>query len=156
MKKTHWFSIALAAAVFAGGYLPQTSIARDAASHRPLFRGLLIESALGLTDQQTTQIRAILKAEKDTLTHLLTRLHEARIGLRQAIRAPGATEASVRAASAKVAAVASDLAVERFKLHGKINPILTDEQRSKIAAWEQRLDDFIDNVINRVGQRLAE
>ena len=41
-----------------------------------------------------------LKADKDTLTSLISRLHEARVGLRNAIQSSDSTEDSVRAASA--------------------------------------------------------
>lgn len=83
-------------------------------------------------------------------------MHDARKGLREAIRAKDATAASIRTASAKIAAVAADLAVERLKLHGKLSPILTGEQREKLAEIEARLDGFVSDAIGRIGERLAE
>ena len=118
-------------------------------------RGQFLERAkekLGLTDEQVTKIKAELKGEKGTLTELLSRLHEARANLREVIQATDATETSVRAASAKVAAVEADLAVERLKLYGRISPILTAEQREKVVEFQSRLDEFLDNRINRLGE----
>jgi len=48
------------------------------------------------------------------------------------------------------------LAVERMKIYGKIAPILTDEQRQKIADFEQRADILVANVLARVGERLGD
>lgn len=121
------------------------------------FRGQFLQRAkekLGLTDEQVTKIRSELKAEKDALSDLISRLHEARVGLLETIQATDATETSVRAASAKVAVVEADLAVERLKLYGRISPILTPEQREKIIEFQTRLDDFLDNRLNHLGEQL--
>jgi Spy/CpxP family protein refolding chaperone len=95
----------------------------------------------------------VLAAEKDTLKQLVVQLHDRRLALREAIAASDATEQSVRAAAARLAAAQAEFAVERFKLHGKIGPILTAEQRAKVKQFQARLDDFIDNAINRFGER---
>ncbi|HLP77829.1 MAG TPA: Spy/CpxP family protein refolding chaperone, partial [Candidatus Paceibacterota bacterium] len=108
---------------------------------------------LDLTDEQAAQIKAVLKEDKETLRGLLSRMHEARSGLREAIHAEGATPDSVRAASAKVAAVESDLAVERLKLFGKISPILTAEQREKLQQAGAQLDAMVENAINHLGRK---
>ena len=110
---------------------------------------------LGLSDDQVSQIKAQLLAEKDNLKDVISKLHDARVSLREAIQAPDATEASVRAASAKMAAVESDLAVERLKLFGKISPILTEDQRDKVKEFQTKIDDYLDGAISHIGERLA-
>jgi Spy/CpxP family protein refolding chaperone len=115
-----------------------------------------IAEKLNLTDDQKSQIKTILSGEKDTLKTLLIQLHAARKNMHAAIQASDANETSVRAASAKVASIEADLAVERMKLYGKIAPVLTDEQRRQISDFTQRADDFTDNAIARIGDGLAE
>jgi Spy/CpxP family protein refolding chaperone len=156
MKTNQWLSITLATALSIGGWMATPSLAADTAApaHGRFFQR--IAQKLNLTDDQKAQIKTVLSAEKDTLTTLLGQLHDARMDLRAAIQANGANETTVRAASAKVAAVEADLAVERMKIYGKIAPILTDEQRRQIADFEQRADDFVDGVIARVGERLGD
>jgi len=61
----------------------------------------------------------------------------------------------VRAASARVAEVQADLAVERAKLHGRISPILNAEQLSRLKVFQQKVDEFLDRIIETVGERLA-
>jgi len=115
-----------------------------------------IANQMQLTTDQRTQIKAILVAEKEPLVSLLTQLHAARIQLRTAIQAGNATEASVRAAAAGVAAVEADLAVERLKLHGAIYPLLTPAQQQKAAELEAKADTFVDGIIDRIGAGLSK
>ena len=145
----------LAAAVVAGGLIaPQTYAADNSVA--PPARGQFLQriaQRLDLTDDQKSQIKTILAGEKDNLQPLLAALHNARKNLRAAIRADDADEASVRAESAKVASAEADMAVERMKLYGKIAPILTDEQRRKIAGFEQRLDRKVGGAVGRGSER---
>lgn len=76
--------------------------------------------------------------------------------MREAIHDANATESSVRAAAKKVGEVKTGLAVKRFKIYGKRNPILTAEQRDKLKKFEGRMDDFVDSAIKRRGERRAE
>ncbi len=155
--KTKLLLLTLAAAVLAGGLVTSKTLAAGNADAPPL-RGKFLQriaEKLNLTDAQKSQIKTTLAGEKDTLKPLLTALHDARKDLRAAIRASDATETSVRAASSKVASAEADLAVERQKLYGKIAPVVTDEQREKISEFEQRADDFVDGVIDRIGDALA-
>ncbi len=148
----------MAVGLAVGGFVVFNSYAVERTAGAGHFRGQLLERAkekLGLTDDQISKIKDELKADKDTIKDLISRLHEARIGLREAIQATDATEASVRAAAAKVSAVEGDIAVERMKLHGRISPILTSEQKEKIKAFESKIDDFVDGIINRLGGRLG-
>jgi len=147
----------VAAALAVGGL----TLLKAHAAERPLAQnaghGRLLERAkqkLGLTDEQVAQIKTELGAEKETLKGLLTRLHEARVGLRDAIHSSDATDSSVREAAAKVGAVHSDLAVERLKLYRRLSPILTEDQREKVKEFESHVDEFVDRAIERLGDRL--
>lgn len=159
MKVVKWFALTSAVALVCGGVIVSNASAAKAASGQGRMRGRFLERAkekLGVTDEQATQIKAVLKGDKENITSLISRLHDARTGLRQAVQSSDATEASVRAASAKVATVESDLAVERLKLYGKISPILTADQREKLNAMQNQRGDFVNRIINRGGERLAK
>jgi len=145
----------LAAALAACGLAATKTYAENAEAPSPTGKVFQrIAEKLSLTDDQKAQFKTILAEEKDILKPLLTALHDARKNLRTAMHAGDASESSVRAASAKVATAEADLAVERMKLYGKIAPVLTDEQRQKITELEQRVDDFADKVIARIGSGL--
>ena len=160
MKAKNTFILATIAAIAIGGLITAKTFAADnsAPATSPL-RGQILQriaEKLNLTDDQKSQIKTILGGETDTLKTLLGQLHDTRKNLRAAIQSGDASEASVRAASSKVAGVGSDLAVERMKLFGKISPVLTDEQHKQISDFTQRADDFADNVIANIGDGLAQ
>ena len=157
--KTNFQTVAAAAVIFACGLTTTKTFAADNYAATTPSRGHFfqrIAERLNLTADQKAQIKIALNGEKETLASLLGQFHEARKNLRAAIQSTGANETAVRAASAKVAAVEGDLAVERMKIFGKIASVLTDEQRRQISEFEQRADEFVDNAIAQLGDGLAE
>ena len=159
MKTTKILAITMAAAITFGGFTVLTTHAANAKGSQLPLRAKQLQRAktkLGITDEQARQIKAVIKADKDNIKGLVTKLHDARTSMREAIRASDANETSVRAASAKVAAAEADVAVERMKLFAKISPILTDTQRKKLAEVQSRVDEFVDNAINNMGEHLAD
>ena len=149
----------VAVAVAMGGVFVYTARAAQSTSAESAAGGkwrARIKQQLNLSEDQLSQIKVQLKAEKENITGLLTRLHDARSGLRTEIQNASASETSVREASTKVSAVEADLAVERLKLFGKISPILTAEQRAKLAQMRAGMDQFVDQVINRIETKLSK
>jgi len=144
--------VTLVALLNLGGGLTTASLGADtsAPAHGGYFHRLA--QRLNLTDDQKAQIKAVLRSERDTLRPLLGQLHAARANLRAAIQAAAANETTVRAASAQVAVIEANFAVERMKIFAKIAPILTDEQRQQLSELEQRADDFADRAIARAGE----
>ncbi len=157
MKK-RFLAVFAAVAVIAGGfavYRAQAAPAERLGRHGgPVFQQIV--EKLGLTDDQVSKIKTELRSEKDTLVPLLKNLHESRKALRDAIHAQNASEAAVREAAKKVAAVETDLAVERLKLNGKIAPILTDEQIEKVKQFEEKTDEAAISILKRVGEFLEK
>lgn len=157
MKKLKSVSCMLAFALTVGAAFTVHVQAADPGK-RPL-RGFLVQRAkehLGLTPSQINGIKAVITADKEILIKLLDRLHDTRIDLRETIQSPEATETSVRAASAEVAAAEADIAVERWHLYQKISPILTPDQREEVQRLLQCLDDWIDHVIRQIGDWPAD
>ena len=158
MTSTKWLLITVAAVVAAGGLTVAVARAQDTGAGH-FGRGRFLQRAkekLGLSNDQVSQIKVVLSTDKDTLTSLLSSWHDARVALRETIQKPGASESDIRAASAKVAAIEADFAVERAKLYGKISPILTPDQLSKVEDFQQRMVDFVDGAIAVFGKRLTE
>jgi Spy/CpxP family protein refolding chaperone len=162
MKTTKLLTIISATGLLAGGFIVHNSRAADqsaAGQPRRFGDGQLLERAkekLNLSATQVEQIQAAIKGERENIMSLVTRFREARLELRAAIQSPDATEKSVRAAAAKVAAVEADMAVQRLKLSQEIRPILTAEQLVKFAELQAQLDGLIESGIGRMRDRLAE
>ncbi len=159
MKTSKWIALTAAATIFGGGLFVLGAAPAKTSAGEGHGRGHLLQHAreqLNLTDEQVSQVKAVLKGDKENITSLLTRMHEARNGMRAAIRAAAANESSVRAAAAKVAVVEADLAVERMKLYGKISPILTPEQRDKLQQFETQIDNLVEKASGRLGSKRGE
>lgn len=160
MKTKNYLVITLAATLAVGGFASINARAAEesAVAQRPLQGSLLVRAKekLGLTDEQVAEIRAALQSERSSMKDLGSRLREARTELRAAIRSTDATEQSVRAAAARLADVQADAAVERMILHAKISPILTAEQREKIAQLQSRLNEARKSAMNRIARRLSQ
>jgi Spy/CpxP family protein refolding chaperone len=157
MKNKKLLAIAAAVAVLFGGFAVVKVRAAAEEKARP-FRGAVLQriiSELNLDKEQIDKIKGELRAEKEALTTLLTGLHETRKNLRETIQR-GGSETDIRAASAKVAGVEADLAVERAKLHTKIAPILTVDQIAKVKTFEEKADDFVIKALKQVGERLEQ
>jgi periplasmic protein CpxP/Spy len=158
MNISKWMVITMATGATAGGLIVfKMQAAESTQSQRPL-RGQLLQRAkekLELTNEQITKIKNELNGEAVVLKGLISKLHQTRVALRVAIQASDANESTVRAASAKMAAVEADLAVERLRLFNKLCPILTTEQREMLKELQTKIDDFLDNAIGRMGERLS-
>jgi Spy/CpxP family protein refolding chaperone len=158
VKDKNWLLVAVAAAIIAGGeVVPKSSAAEPSSEQRPL-RGEWLQRAkekLGLTEDQIEKIKTEFQAEKVTLKDLISDLHDAHSALRQAIHAPDATETSVRAASARVASVEADFAVERLKLYRRISPVLTGEQLEQLKQFQAKIDEFVERAIDWIGDRVT-
>src|SRR6266568_244550 len=157
MKTSKWLALTMAAAIIAGGItvsrIQAAPLAGPFAQRRAAVRSRLVEK-LGLTEEQVAKIKVELRAERETLTRLLQRLHDAHEQLRSTIQQDGVTEDAVRVAAANLAAVQADIAVERAKLRGKISSILTADQLARVKAFQQKVDAFLDRAIETVGERL--
>ena len=141
----------------AGLLLAATGSNGFAAKDRTLSkRGAVIERVkekLGVTEEQAAKIKTELVAEKESITDVMYRLHAARTELREVTRKSGATENEIRGAAAKVAAVEADAAVLRAKLHKKIDPLLTSEQREKLQKMRGKASEVVDRLMDRIGEK---
>ena len=145
----------LAAAVCAGGMTFDAIAAADRARGRHAPLAQRAQEKLGLTDDQLAKIRSELASEKESIQDVLRRLHTARAELRNVIEQPGASEGSIRDASAKVAKVEADAAVLRARLHRSISPVLTEEQKGRLKEVRRHTGTLADRLIDRIGERLS-
>ena len=130
------------------------SIDLTASGLDPHFLDGPVAVALGITDAQRQQIRAILRDALPTLKPLVESIMRERQALRTAIQRSPIDETAIRAQSAKVAAVEADIAVERARLFQKIQPVLTPEQLQRIHEIEASMHKKIGGKLARFGKWL--
>ena len=89
--------------------------------------------ALGLTDAQKEQVKAIHEAERAKVEPYLKQLEESRTALKEAATAKGQfDETKVRAIAATQSQAQIELTVSRARTEAAIYKILTPEQQAKV------------------------
>ncbi len=112
--------------------------------------------ALGLTHEQKTQVRGILKNHRSSMRPLVGQLVAERRALRDLIHAESVDETAIRAQVEKVAKVDADLAVQRANIAHEIRGLLTTEQIQKLKELKVSLDAHIDRHLARIAKRLQK
>ena len=126
-------------------------------SDKPLFPRLAERLAmLGVTDQQKTDAKAILRQHLPEVEPLVKQLVTERRSLRDSIRAETVDETAIRAQSAKVAAVEADLAVQRAHIAHDLRAVLTPAQIDKLHDMQVDVDAKIDTALGRIAKRISE
>lgn len=111
---------------------------------------------LGVTDEQKTQVKLILRKYQPTAGPLIQQVVTERRVLRDTIRAETIDEAAIRAEAAKVASLEADLAVQRAHVAHEIRAVLTPEQLQKLKEMQIDVDARIDGFLHRIANRVAE
>lgn len=112
-------------------------------------------AALGLTDAQKAAVKEALQKHQPTVKPLVDKLVTERRALQDLIHTGKADEAAVRTQSAKVAAVETDLAVERAKIAQELRPVLTEDQIKKLQEMKHEFRERVDGFRARIAKRLA-
>ncbi len=110
---------------------------------------MFLLSKLDLSDDQKTQVKAILDDEQPKIAPLADASMKARHALEAAIHAPAFDESTIRAAAAQAGKAEADLAVERGRLASRIRGALTPDQQKQLDALHQQ-------ILERRQQRAAE
>jgi Spy/CpxP family protein refolding chaperone len=104
---------------------------------------------LELTAAQKDQVKAILSAHKEELLRIAAAEHTGRADLRSAIHRSEVDASAVSAAAATVARADMQLALERAAIFAEVYAVLSEAQRSELAA-------FAAEVRTTITERLAE
>lgn len=92
--------------------------------------------ALGLTDQQKTQIKQIIANEKPTLHPLMEQQGQTHQQMMQLITSGNFDEAKAQTIAAQQAQTITQLEVEHAKIMSQAYQLLTPEQKTKFAQLE--------------------
>ena len=109
----------------------------------------------GVTDEQKSQIHAILRRDQPSLQPLIQDCVTARRGLRDLIRAVTVDEVAIRAQAAKLGSLEADLAVKRAQVAHELRAVLTPAQIEKLKGLQAAADTRVDGWRERVAKRIA-
>jgi Spy/CpxP family protein refolding chaperone len=134
-------------------YLAHADSTENHIARRPFARKL---AQIGVTDDQKTQVKEILRKFQPTVGPINKQVVAERRVLRDTIRAETINEPAIRAQAAKVASVEADLAVQRAHVAHEIRAVLTPEQLQKLREMQVDVDTRIDGVFARIAKRIAD
>lgn len=103
-----------------------------------------LTKALGLSEQQKQQIKAIFQENRTQAEPTIKQMVAECRALRNLVRADSVDEAAIRAQAAKVAAIQADMAVRRAQIFQKIRTVLKPEQVEKFKALQEKRDGKMD------------
>ena len=93
--------------------------------------------ALNLTDDQKTQMKAVMQKERPTMKPLFQQERQIDQQLRQYVEGPY-DEVKVRALAALRSQVETELTVARTRIHSQMYQLLTPDQQSKLKEIEAK------------------
>ena len=94
-----------------------------------------LSKKLNLTDEQKSQMKAIMQKEHPALEPLIKKQHQVDLELRQ--YAEGSfDEAKVRALAGQKAQIQAQLTVEETRIHNEMYQMLTSDQQSQLKQME--------------------
>ena len=124
--------LVLAVTLAASGTLAWAAADEGKAGGRHAKWSKMFQQRLGLTDDQMTQIRTIKERDRDAHRQLGETLHKAQTELRQ-LALSGADASMVQQKEAEVQQLLGQMVQLHTKHLQEIGPILTPEQREKMA-----------------------
>ncbi|HKF44524.1 MAG TPA: Spy/CpxP family protein refolding chaperone [Thermoanaerobaculia bacterium] len=103
--------------------------------------------ALDLTDDQKAKIKEVLKAHAAEIEAQMRASATARRALHQATLADSTDESAIRAAAQSLGAVQGDSALLIAKVRKEVDPILTDDQKTKLRQLRENARSRSDSTI---------
>jgi Spy/CpxP family protein refolding chaperone len=109
---------------------------------------------LDLTDAQHEQVRAIMQTHRDELRATAEQLRAAHKAQDDAVTAVPFDEGTIRERMSALAAIQSDAAVLRARVHSEVWAVLTPEQQAKAKEIEAEREKRMSEVRERVRERV--
>jgi Spy/CpxP family protein refolding chaperone len=106
-----------------------------------------LSTAVGLTSDQQTQIKVVLRAHEIEIETQMKATRAARQALHAAVMASPIDEGAIRARAADVGSVHADGAVLFARIRAEIDPILTADQKTKLQTFQAGIHARNDNAV---------
>ena len=114
-------------------------------------RLITLRSELDLSDDQKSQIKAIVVKHREEIVGVVKPLIEKRRAMHEAMLSKdGTDEAAIRAAADSLAKPIGDAAVLGAKIRAEARGVLTPDQLKKVSEFRTQLDAGIDDLIAKM------
>ena len=106
---------------------------------------------LNLTDEQKTQMKAVMQKERPTMKPLMQQQHQIDLQLRQYVQGPF-DQAKVQALATQKAQIQAQLTVAETQVHNQLYQLLTAEQQSQLKQMEANHEARMQQHMNSMNQ----
>ena len=106
---------------------------------------------LNLTDDQKTQMKAIMEKAHPTMKPLMQQQHQIDLQLRQYVQGPF-DQAKVQALANQKAQIQAQLTVAETQVHNQLYQLLNAEQQSQLKEMEANHEAHMQQRMNRMNQ----
>jgi protein CpxP len=141
--------------VLFGVCIAASALAQDApaaAGQPPAIQRM--ERRFNFTPAQREQVKAILKQEQPKLQQLHRELLSERSEMASASQGGSFNAAAVQSVASKYASADTEALVEHAKLRSELFAVLTPEQQQRLLRLRTRLDAFLDERLQSLGDSL--
>ena len=152
-------------AVLMGSVVAKSQTAEDAPAAPPMHghhMGMGMEghmhflaAKLNLTDDQKTQMKAVMQKERPTMQPLHQQEHQIDQQLRQYVEG-NFDQAKVAALAGQKAQIQAQLTVEETKIHNQLYQLLTDDQKTQLKQMEANHQARMQQRMNKQAPAPAE
>ena len=118
--------------------------------------GGMMLRGLDLTDEQKAQVKAIRETNKQSIAPLFEAMKANRQKLNEATANGNFDEGAVTAIAAEHGSIAAQMLVARERVKAQTFAILTDEQKTKLAAMKQNRKERFGGFRHRGGKKAAD
>ena len=152
-------------AVLMGSVIAKSQTAEDAPPAPPMHgHGMemgmeghmqFMAAKLNLTDDQKTQMKAVMQKERPTMQPLHQQEHQIDQQLRQYVEG-NFDQAKVAALAGQKAQIQAQLTVEETKIHNQLYQLLTDDQKTQLKQMEANHQARMQQRMNKQAPAPAE
>jgi periplasmic protein CpxP/Spy len=106
---------------------------------------------LNLTDEQKTQMKAVMQKERPTIKPLRQQQHQIDLQLRQYVQGPF-DQAKVQALATQKAQIQAQLTVAETQVHNQLYQLLTADQQSQLKQMEAKHETRMQQHMNSMNE----
>jgi periplasmic protein CpxP/Spy len=106
---------------------------------------------LNLTDEQKSQMKAVMQKERPTIKPLMQQQHQIDLQLRQYVQGPF-DQAKVQALATQKAQIQAQLTVAETQVHNQLYQLLTPDQQSQLKQMEAKHEARMQQRMNSMNE----
>jgi periplasmic protein CpxP/Spy len=110
---------------------------------------------LNISDDQKTQMKAVLQKEEPTVKPLMLQLHQVDLDLRQYVEGTF-DQAKVQALAAQKAQIQAALTVQQTRIHNELYQLLTPDQQTQFKQLEAQHESRMQQHMNQAAPATSE